>query len=370
MFRSLDRYLIREVTLTLGAVLAVILVLVLTHRLGVYLHQAAGGLLAKGAIAQLLGLQAIRYGVILLPLATLLAVMLAFGRLYRDSELIAIGACGYGPGNLYRALALLGLPLALLLTWLTLDVAPRAMRLNAALTHQARQDAELSAFTPGTFRQVSRGEYVIYIAGVDREARELRGIFVQSNTPSRVEIITASRGYQQLDPATGARYIVLQQGRRYEGLPGRGSYRTTDYQTQSGRLDTPPQQRLEAQRETLSVPDLLAWDSPAATAEFHRRLGVPLSLLVTLFLAPLIARAKPQEGRYSRVFAAILLYIIYQNALHVGTIALEREWVAPHLGLWWVHGALVATGIGLFWHHYGLPRPMAPKPPSPSVLKP
>ena len=88
----IDRYLIREIALTLLATALVLLAMVLSHRLASFLSKAANGLLAKDSIFLLLGLQAVELLTLLIPLAFLLSIMLTLGRLYRDHEMAALAA--------------------------------------------------------------------------------------------------------------------------------------------------------------------------------------------------------------------------------------------------------------------------------------
>ncbi|MDX1606684.1 MAG: LptF/LptG family permease, partial [Candidatus Competibacterales bacterium] len=115
MLTVLDRYLLREVVLGFCATVVVLLAMVLSYRLARYLSQAASGLLTQESIWLLLALQSVRYLVLLIPLATLLAIMLTLGRLYRDSEMTALQACGFRPRDLYRPLLFFALPLSLLM---------------------------------------------------------------------------------------------------------------------------------------------------------------------------------------------------------------------------------------------------------------
>ncbi|MBS1222148.1 MAG: permease YjgP/YjgQ family protein [Proteobacteria bacterium] len=122
-----DRYLIREIALTLLATTLVLLAMVLSHRLAGYLSKAANGLLARDSIFLLLGLQAINLLTVLVPVAFLLSIMLALGRLYRDHEMTALAACGYGPLSVYRAVFLLAAPLALFVAGLSFLAIPALM---------------------------------------------------------------------------------------------------------------------------------------------------------------------------------------------------------------------------------------------------
>ena len=68
--------------------------------------------------------------VILIPLAFLLSIMLSLGRLYRDHEMTALAACGYGPLSIYRAVFLLAVPVAAVTAGLSLVLVPLTMELQ------------------------------------------------------------------------------------------------------------------------------------------------------------------------------------------------------------------------------------------------
>ena len=114
MFRILDRYVFREIATTWFAVTMILLLILLTNQFARVLGDVAKGKLPKAAALDVIGLSAVQYLTILVPIGLFLAVMLALGRLYRDSEMAALMACRVGPGGIYRPLAWLMLPLTLL----------------------------------------------------------------------------------------------------------------------------------------------------------------------------------------------------------------------------------------------------------------
>ena len=213
----IDRYLMREIGLTLLATALVLLAMVLSHRLANYLSQVANGLLARDSIFLLLGFQAIEILSLLIPLAFLLSIVLTLGRLYRDHEMTALAA-GYGPLSAYRAVFLLAVPLALLTAGLSLFLSPVTMEFQFELLAKARKEAEISMFTPGTFREVLEGRHVVYIGGLDE--REMHNVFIQSPSPTATSALPpASEGSRKPTRTTCA--IVLEHGYRYRGTPGR-----------------------------------------------------------------------------------------------------------------------------------------------------
>lgn len=353
MLSIVDRYLLREIILTLIGVMLILLAMVLSHRLVVYLNLAVSAQLAREAILLLLGLQAIRFAALMLPLALLLAIMLALGRLYRDSEMVAMAATGMGPKVIFRPVLMLALPLGLLMAGLSLYVIPRVMALQQELQERAEQTAEISIFNPGTFREIADGRFVIYVGALAEDGQALRDIFVYSPTRDGMAITTAREGRQHIDPATDARYVVLGEGRRYQGRPGQGDYQNVNFDALSVRVDRAPGPSEELRRQAIPLEQLIGSPIPAAWAEIQSRIATPVSLVILAGLAPLLARTRPREGRYGRVVAAVLIYIIYMNLLEVGQAWLIKDALWWPLGLWWVHLFPLGLGMFLWQRHYG-----------------
>ena len=345
-----DRYLIREIALTLLATALVLLAMVLSHRLAGYLSKAANGLLARDSIFLLLGLQAIQVLTLLVPLAFLLSIMLTVGRLYRDHEMTALAACGYGPLSVYRAVFLLAAPLALFVAGLSFVAVPALMEFQFEVLARARKEAEISMFTPGSFREVLNGRHVVYIGALD--GRELRNVFVQSREPDGdLSITTGDRGHQEVGE-DGIRRIILDHGYRYRGTPGQGDYEIARFERATVRVDTTPPPQEWQHQETLPTRQLWSSSEPRLIAELQMRLNSPIQVLVIALWAPLLARAKPREGRYGRVVAAVLIYAINFNLIGVGESWLNHGVVGAGIGLWWVHGLFLLFGAGLLLQYY------------------
>ena len=347
---TIDRYLIREIGLTLLATTLALLAIILSHRLAGYLSKAASGLLARDSIFLLLGLQTVELLVVFLPLAFLLGTMLALGRLYRDHEMTALAACGQGPLSVYRAVFLLAAPLALATAGLSLFLLPITMELQYEALDKARKEAEVSMFVPGAFREVLDGRHVVYIGAMD--GRELRNVFIQSREPDGdISITTGNQGRQEIDE-DGIRHIVLDRGYRYRGTPGRGDYEMVKFERATVRIDTAPPAPAWQHRETFPLRQLWGSNEPRSIAELHMRFNSPIQILVIALWAPLLARAHPREGRYGRIVAAALIYAIDFNLIGMGESWLSHGIVGAKVGLWWVHGLFVLFAAGLLLQHH------------------
>ncbi len=70
-------------------------------------------------------------------------------------------------------------------------------------------------------------------------------------------------------------------------------------------------------------------------------------LLVLSFIAVPLSRGGPREVRYTSMFAAVLIYLLYSNGLAAAEEWVKQGSVPLWLGLWWVHG--LAVGLGVVW---------------------
>jgi len=134
--RTLDRYIFKEISTSWAAVTVVLLVIMVANVLARILSKVTDGSIPADALFVLVGIKVINLLVTLIPLGLYLGVLLAFGRLYRDSEMSAIAACGTGLGVLYRPALINGLIGMLLITLLTFGASPWAARYEQQLTEK------------------------------------------------------------------------------------------------------------------------------------------------------------------------------------------------------------------------------------------
>ncbi len=341
-----DRYFAREILQTLLAVAIVLLVIFLSNRVVAYLAQAASGQLPARVIWTLVMLKTIKYLILLLPLAFYLAILLVQGRMYRDNEMVALQACGVGYGRLYRPVGLIGIPLALLLGWMSLQAVPWTAAVEYRILDDVRKDLDVGVVQAGQFRESSDGRRIVYAESVSADGRRMRNVFIRVRGSGRETILlTARQAVLEADAASGARYLVLLDGYRYDGEPGRADYRVTRFARHGFLIDNIQGGRpLRRKRNSIATQKLLASGKPGDIAELHWRLSVPLSVLVLALLALPLGHSSPRKGQYGKLFVAILIYILYVNLLGLAQSWTEKGRIPPSIGLWWVH--LLVAGLG------------------------
>lgn len=355
-FSIISRYLVREVAFSWLAVTVVLVAVLFTNRLIRYLGDAASGSLPGDIILLLMGFKALSYTPLVIPGSFFLGIILAMGRLYRDSEMAAMGACGIGPGNLYRALALLALPLTLLVSWLAVEVGPWAAREGRAAEQVARETVEIQAVRPGRFIQSSRADGMFYIERFAEDGERMRDVFLQTMQNGEQILLAAREGFIQVDPDSGDHFLVLLDGYRYDGLPGQMEWRTMRYAVHGVRISEGEPPAVRTRRDGMRTTDLWGSADPRETAELQWRLSMPLMVITLGLIAVPLSRGSPRDGRYGRLLLAVLIYAVYSNALTVSQGWLEDGWLPTWIGLWPVHAIVAAIGVVWLLHQYGLLR--------------
>ena len=353
------RYLSREVLVTLSAVSAVLLVIIMSGRFIKYLAQAAQGVLDPSVLFLIMGYRMPGFLQLILPLGLFLGILLAYGRLYLDSEMTVLSATGMSNRRLLGYSMAPAAVVAALVAWLSLGLAPQGVAEVAKIFN--RQDAmtEFDTLVPGRFQAMKDGSRVTYTEGLSDDRGQLAGVFISEKRMQRqvegdkpkqsgITVLVAEKGRQVIQ-ADGSRYLILENGYRYDGNPGQADYRATQYETHGVLLPKPSVSAEIGEREAVPTRELIGSDEPRYQAELQWRLSIPLLVFIVTLLAVPLARVNPRQGRFLKLLPAILLYMAYLALLIGARGQLDKGKIPMELGLWWVHALFLLIGAALFF---------------------
>lgn len=358
--RIIDRYLLRELALSVTATAVVLVVITVGGTFADVLNRVASGRVPGAVMFPVLGLRVLEALSVLLPVALFLGVMMALSRMYRDNEMHVLGAAGMGAAGLLRPAALLALPVALLTALISLWLGPLAMRTSDAMVADANRSVIAAGLEPGRFVELPRQAGVIFVESMDSKGTVLGRIFVENergSEPARIDLVTAARGELYQGGAEGSRYLALHDGYRYEGSVGHDDWKRMRFARNDVALAPPGEEaRRRGSLRTAATRTLLASADLPARVEFAWRASHPLSVLVLALLAIALSRQAPREARYGRLLVAVLVYLLYSNVLSIVRAGLLQGRVPDTLGLWWVHALLALTAGWIVWQQYRVPR--------------
>lgn len=338
------RYLTRQVTLIALSITFILLVIVVAGRMLRYLARAARGELDTSVLLLLTGYRLPEFIQLTIPLALMLGVLIAYGRMYAENEMTVLTACGLSRLRLLLITLIPTTIFAAIVAFLAFFVTPWGLMKADHLLETQEQLTEFDIVVPGIFQRLSGGERTTYTETVEREL--MQHVFMHESASDRV---TFSATAVARESETGQRYILLERGSMLEGQPGSSVYNITRFNELGVRLPARELSlSLAVDEEALPTRALLAGSEPAHQAELQWRISLVLLFPILILLIIPLSRVSPREGRFARLVPAVMLYILYFGLLLAGRDMLASGSISPRIGLWWVHGLFLLLALLMF----------------------
>jgi lipopolysaccharide export system permease protein len=338
----------RELARTFGATLVVILTIVLTMFLIRTIGQAASGAVAPQDVVLLLGYVALGHLPTMLALSLFVSVVLALGRMYRDSEMSIWFASGVGLARFVRPVLRTTWPVLLVVALLLLFAWPWGNRNSLELRDRYQQRGDLARVAPGVFQSSSDGRRVFFVERESADGINARNVFILTQN-DRGEAVTSARS-GRLERGADGRYLVLERGQRNESLAGSGARTLSSFDSYRVLADEKALREAE-QPPPRTVPtiDLLREPTARNQGELAWRLGLLLGAANLLLLGIGLAATNPRRASNWNLLFALLAFAVYYNLIN-----LAQAWVAGGrlpmaAALFGVHGAAFVLALALIW---------------------
>lgn len=344
------RYLSRQILQVTAAVTLILLFVALTSRFLQYLGDAVAGKLASDILFLLILYRLPDFMLVILPFALFLAILLAYGRMYADNEMTVLSACGFSRRKLLLMTLICTSLVAGAAGVFSLKLAPLGLQKTEQLKQSQDELTEIDLIIAGQFQEFNRGQRVTYAETI-RETpagKQLNNTFVavRDSGSSGVRIIVSESARPIVDESSRRRFMLLENGYFYDGMPGQAGYRITRFDEQA--LLLPEQTSIAPVVKEKALPTAELWNTGDAEslAELQWRLSVILLIPVLTVIAVPLSKAEPRQGRFSKLVPAAIIYALYFILLQMAMSWVEDGVLSPIIGLWWVH--LLFLGLGLF----------------------
>jgi lipopolysaccharide export system permease protein len=290
---------------------------------------------------------------LILPLGMYLGIIFTYGRLYADNELRVMNAYGLSTKQLFVITGSFGCMITIIVAVLMLWVNPLiASEKNKLIAKSMATENILDSLIPGRFQLSTGDKRVLYVESISRNHKHANNIFIaeqkeHTDRENTWAILSAKEGHQVRDAETKDRYVVATDGYRYEGTPGENAYKIIQFQKYAVRIIEQVMGLKHEPQEMMPTQTLIQDYSknPKNAAELQWRFAIPISALLLVFLAIPLSYAKPRQSRYSNVFPALLIYVVYMNLLFLTRDWISSKTISPSIGMWWVHGLLFSMII-------------------------
>lgn len=348
------RYLLKEVAKAQAAVFFVLMTIFISQKFVTILGNASEGEIPGHLVMIFIALNIPELAGMMLPLSLFLGILISYGRIYADSEMTVLHACGISEWYIVRVTLVLGLITSILTGLFTIYLAPLASDYEYQLEDQLAAETGLSSIVAGRFQNTGNKKAVVFVHDKNRDADTLERVFVAqlpSTDAPREDIINASLVYAKqgrvIEEETGAQRLILEDGTRYQSDPKNNEFRSVAFSNYYIEIK---EQEVEHQRRKLSaIPtaDLFNETEPQYNAAIQRRFSFPIAALILTLIAVPLSVVNPRQGKFAKMGPALLLFLAYFLLLTTFRSAIEGGRLSPTIGLWPVHigGLLLAWSM-------------------------
>ncbi|MFK5912794.1 MAG: LPS export ABC transporter permease LptF [Woeseiaceae bacterium] len=348
------RYLIKEIGLTLFGVSLVLMLVGLSGQLVAIFADVADGSLQVQTVVQVLGLKSLKMLMVVMPLSTYLSVLMTLSRFYQSNEMAAISASGIS--QLYIVKIVLGFSflISIVIGVFSLQIIPWTNGLQHEISFQSENASELEGMMAGRFKEMSVGHGVMYTEGINDEHTQMQGVFIKEKGKNNSELLIRSdKGYREIDEASGARFIILENGVRYQTTKGKLNTTIIEFEEHGVRLEEKNIGSVRQREIAIPTLELIKKEGLIYIAELHARLAPILLCLLLPILAIPLSQTSPRQGSYTRLGLGLFIYIVVTNLVTLGKTWILSGKTPAIVGLWWVHSILILLIIFLLMQQLG-----------------
>lgn len=342
----IQRYLMLEILKSSAATTLILFVILMSNTLGELLSDISRGDLPAQALLPVLLGQSVEVLSLLLPLGLFLGVVFAFGRLYKDHELVVLHACGFGYRQLYKVVALVLIPVLLISVWISLWASSQMLQRAKDIVDAEESVHEFQTLKMGQFNESSDRKHVFFMQSMSDDRLQVSDLLIAQQGNNENVIETADTGRYTTFDDTGDLFLEVGPGVRYEGTPGQADYKIIEFEKHGILLEQKIHRSKALKSEEKLFTQLLKSKQLKDKIEMHWRIAIPVALLVLAMLAVPLSYIAPRQGRFGKVGLALLIFIAYLNLLGAGKTWLEVGQIPLWLNFWWVH--LVFVGLTFY----------------------
>ena len=341
------RYLVRETLKSQLAILFILLLIFFCQKLVRILGAAVDGDIPTNLVLSLLGPGVPEMAQLILPLSLFLGLLMTLGKLYTESEITVMHACGLSKAVLVKAAMILALFTGVVAAVNVMWAGPWSSRHQDEVLAEAKANPGMAALAQGQFQQASDGSAVLFIENVN--GNRFSDVFLAQLRPrgnARPSVVVADTGELSLRK-DGSQVVTMNQGTRFEGTAMLRDFRITDFTDYKAVIGHRTVAADNTESEQMSMQTLWESDDPDARAELHWRLTLVVSVALMALLVVPLSVVNPRQGRVLSMLPAILLYLVFfllQTSLRSNA---GKGKLDPMLWLWLVNGVYLAIALAL-----------------------
>ena len=312
------------------------------------LGRAAGGKVASSDVIALIVFAVLGNLPTIIILTAFIAVLAVVTRTYRDSEMVVWFASGQSLAKWIWPVMSFGLPLIIITALLSFVATPWAHMKSNEFVQRFEKREDLKKVAPGQFRESAGTNRVFFVEGGANTGNVVQNVFVNTIENNINTVVVAKEGVIEPD-GKGGQFLVLKNGRRYQGTPGQADFQSMEFGRYSMRVATRvPVLGAELSVDSLSTTALLVAPNRYTRAELLWRISAPVMCTLLMLLAIPLGFVNPRAGSSANLILAVLIFFTYSNLVKLTEASVKQEKMAFGLGWWPIHLVVLVCAIALF----------------------
>ncbi|MBD1586632.1 LPS export ABC transporter permease LptF [Pseudomonas typographi] len=341
----IERYIIAEIRRPVSVMVGILTFVFASYSAQRYLTQAANGTLALQSVLDIVVYKVVIALEMLVPVALYTSVAIALGRLYHDSEVTAILASGASPLRLYRAIALISLPIAVAVTALSVYGRPWAYTQTHRLEQASRTDLDVNHLLPQRFNLNQDNGRMILAEHIDHATGSLENALIYDPGEGKTRVFR-SKLAKVVDPNPDDPIVAMTNGTSY-ALEHQG---TKDVNIVFNNLLLhlkPIAPEPDTIRKATSTAMLSVSTMAQDKAELQWRETRGVSAILLALLAVPLSRTAPRKGRFSTLLPVAALFAVIFYASNICRTLVANATLPLMPGVWLVP-LLMAAALMVF----------------------
>lgn len=361
MGRTLQRYIFVQVLGPFAAGLALFTFILLIARIMKLVELVVNRGVPAGQVLLLFSYILPAFLEVTVPMALLLAILMAVGSLSADSELIALRASGLSLYQISVPIAVFSIAVFAASVALSLHARPWGnMHLKTGIFELARTRAT-AGLTENVFNNDFAG-LVIYVQEIEPSGTELRRILISDRRdPNEENTVIASRGTLVADEDAQTLHLRLQDGVTFTNDPAKKEFHKTDFVEYDvsldlsealGQLET--RERRPNEIPLAELQEIVTDGERAGDAvleeriELVRRYSIPFAALIFPLLAVPLGLQPVRAVRSRGLAVSLVIILLYYLLLTAGDTMAANEILPVTIALWLPNLVLGTAGVVLF----------------------
>ncbi len=301
---------------------------------------------------------------VVLPLSFLVAVLVGFGRMSADAEIVAFKAAGISIVRLYLPVLFSSIAVSAAVFYLAFNFIPWANHQFKRTTLKLGNTKVVSNLKEGVFTE-GFFDLLVYADKVDTDANQMRGVFIfDERDPKSPSVIVASRGTiipQKTDSdLSSAAIMSLENGAIHRPDASREFYEKIDFneynlllRVDEGRTGeiSYPKTMTQAQIGAAMREYKAKNDQPhyvEYSIEYWRRVALGLAPLIFGVLGVGLGTVRMRNVKSNALLICVAIIFVYWAGNLLGSMLAEKGWVSPFLGIQFSNILAIPTAIVAF----------------------